>query len=297
MDMSTAVTLFVNGLALGAILFLLASGLTLIFGLMNVVNFAHGAFFLVGAYVAVKVLDDSVLSMLLAFVAAAAAVAAIGYVVERFFLRRFYGLGLTAHLRQLLLTLGLTLVITEILRTVEGPNVQATGRLPVLDGTVSLPADGYVQGFRLLAVVIGLAIFAVIWLVLQRTRTGLVVRAGVEDSGMVQALGIDVSRAFMLLFVLGSAMAGFGGAVAAMYYGGAHPELGNEHLILAFGIVVLGGLGSYLGAAVGSLMVALLSSYVGYLWPDGLSFAVIGLMAALLVIRPQGLFGKAASRV
>jgi branched-chain amino acid transport system permease protein len=295
MDLSTGSTLFLNGLALGAILFLLASGLTMIFGLLNVVNFAHGAYFLVGAYVAVETVGKS--NVIAGLIAAAVAVALVGFLTERFLLRRFYGeTERTSHLRQLLLTLGLTMILTELVQIIVGPDIRPTGDLGALNDPVSI-LGGYVELYRLLLIGVGILVFLLLHWLLQRTRIGLVVRAGVHDHEMVEALGIDVWRAFSAIFVIGSAMAGFAGAAAVYYYKGAAPTLGDEHLVLAFGIVVVGGLGSYVGSAVGAVLVGLLTSFISYFWLPGQSFVVLGLLAIVLLIRPQGLFGKTVVRV
>ena len=291
MDAGTAVTLFLNGLALGAILFLLASGLTLIFGLLDFVNFAHGAFFLVGAYVFAAIAAEGG-SILLAFAAALAGGAAGGLVLERVLLRRAYG----NELHQFLLTLGLGLVITEIVRIIAGPNFQAVRRLEVLGGDVTV-LGGRVQEYRLFLIVLGVVVFAAMLYVLRRTRIGLIVRAGVEDAGMVQALGSNVRRAFSLMFAVGTALAVLAGAAGAPYYGGAGPALGEEQIVLAFVIAVVGGLGSYVGSAVAALLVGLLSSYAAFYFDAGASLVPVLLMALVLLFRPQGLVGQAKARV
>ncbi len=295
MDISTGSTLFINGLAMAAILFLLSSGLTMILGLLNVVNFAQGAFFLAGAYVAVETFGKS--NILLGFLVATVTVGLLGLAVERLFLRRYYREAeRTSHLRQVLLTLGVSLIVTEVIEIIVGPDLRSIGDLGFLKETVGL-FGGYIEVYRLLLIGLGLAVFMAIHLVLSRTRVGLIVRAGVQDPEMVQALGINVFRAFTLIFVVGSAMAGLAGAAALYYYNGASPTLGDEHLILAFGIVVVGGLGSYAGSALGAILVGLLTSFISYYWLPGQSFVVLGLLALVLLIRPQGLFGRSEVRV
>ena len=295
MDISTGSTLFVNGLALGAILFLLASGLTMILGLLNVVNFAQGAFFLVGGYVAVETIGKS--NILLGFLVAIVAVGALGFVVERLFLRRYYReTERTSHLRQLLLTLGVSMIVTEMIEIVVGPDLRSIGDLGFLKDTVGI-FGGYVEVYRLFLIALGITVFLTLHIVLTKTRIGLIVRAGVQDPEMVQSLGINVFRAFSVIFVVGSAMAGLAGAAALYYYNGISPTLGDEHLILAFGIVVVGGLGSYTGSAVGAILVGLLTSFISYYWLPGQSFVVLGLLAIVLLIRPQGLFGRSEVRV
>jgi len=297
MDLGTAITLFMNGLALSAILFLLASGLTMIFGLLNVVNFAHGAFFLVGAYVGVALFKEA--GLIVGALGAMVSVGILGLFTERVLLSRFYKAEteMSAHLGQLLLTLGVTLVLTEVVQIIAGPNLLSTGDLPgFLNDRVSLFSGGYVDGYRLAVIVVGVLAFLGLALVLNRTRTGLIVRAGVEDADMVQALRINVRRSFTATFVLGSALAGFAGLAAALYYRGTFVTLGDEFLTLAFGIVVLGGMGSYFGSAVGAVMVGLLTVFISYWWPPGQSFVVLALLALVLIVRPQGLFGRQVAR-
>jgi branched-chain amino acid transport system permease protein len=297
MDLGTGVTLLMNGLALSAILFLLASGLTMIFGLLNVVNFAHGAFFLMGAYVGVALFRD--VGLLAAVVGATLSVALLGFVTERFLMQRFYSADsvMTAHLGQLLLTLGVSLCVTEVVQIAAGPNLLPTGDLPgFLNDRIGLVGGGYVDGYRATIILVGIVVFVALAAILRRTRTGLIVRAGVEDADMVQGLRVNVRRSFTATFVIGSAMAGFAGLAAALYYRGTFVTLGEEHLVLAFGIVVLGGLGSYLGSAVGALLVGLATVFISYWWPPGQTFIVMGLLAIVLIVRPQGLFGKEVAR-
>lgn len=291
MDGGTAVTLFLNGLALGAILFLLASGLTLIFGLLDFVNFAHGAFFLVGAYVFTAIAAGGG-SILLGFAAAIVGGALGGLVLERVLLRRAYG----NELHQFLLTLGLGLIITEVVRIIAGPNFKAVGELEVFDGNVSI-LGGSVQAYRLFLIALGVAVFAGMLYVLRRTRIGLIVRAGVENPGMVEALGTNVKRGFSIMFAVGTALALLAGAAAAPYYGGANPALGDQQIVLAFVIAVVGGLGSYLGSAVAAVSVGLLSSYASFYWEPGASMVPVLLMALVLLLRPEGLIPQARARV
>jgi branched-chain amino acid transport system permease protein len=296
MDFSTAITLLANGIALAAILFLLSSGLTMIFGLLDVPNFAHGAFFLVGAYVAYFV--GAATNIFFAFVAATLVVGLLGLIVERVFIRRFYRAPdqLTAHLRQLLLTLGVALVITEIVQIVAGPDFQAVSSMGWLDTRIDI-AGGYVQLYRLLLIGVGAIVFVAATLLMNRTRVGLIIRAGVQDREMVQSLRINVGVAFMAVFGLGSALAGFAGAAGMYFYRGTYPQMGDELLILAFGIVVIGGLGSYLGSAIGALLVGVLSSFVSYFWLGAQSFVVVGLLVVVLLIRPRGIIPAERSRV
>lgn len=295
MDLGGYTVLLVNGLALAAILFLLSSGLTLIFGLMDVVNFAHGALFLLGGYVALTVTRQITGSLLLSLVVAAVVLAIVGLVIERVFLRRFYGSDSASQMSQVLLTLGIALVITELVRIVFGPQIQAVS-LNWQDARVEL-VDRVIPLYRLVLIGIGLGSFVGLFYLLNRTRLGLLVRAGVQRADMVEALGINVHRTFSLVFVLGAALAGIAGAAAAPYYHAVFLSLGDDTLVLAFGIVVVGGLGSVMGSAVVSLMIGILASFGAFFWPAGQSFFVTMLIVVVLLVRPQGLFGMQRTRV
>lgn len=295
MDLGAATVLGVNGLALAAILFMLSAGLTLIFGLMNVVNFAHGAMFLVGGYTAFAVTRHITGSLVLSLVLAAAVLAALGLLIERVLLRPLYGGDTESHLRQVLLTLGLTLILTELVRIVFGPQIMAVmlewqgARIELVGRRIPL--------YRFVLIGMGITSFVGLLYLLNRTRLGLIVRAGVQRTDMVQALGINIKTTFMYVFVLGAALAGVAGAAAGPYYNAVYPTLGDDHIILAFGIVVVGGLGSVLGSAVAALLIGLLISYGAYFWPAGQSFFVMFLLVVVLLLRPQGLFGRERTRV
>ena len=292
MDWPTAVTLTLNGFALAAILFLLAAGLTLIFGLLDVLNFSHGAMFLVGSYLFVKFLKGG-MPFGLALLAAGGCGLLLGIVVERLLIRRLYG----QVLAQFLVTLGVALILTELVQIIWGPDFQPTGDLPILEGTLTI-LGGTVREYRLALIILGFAVFGLMYWILQKTRMGLIVRAGVQDSEMVQALGTNVGRAFTAMFALGAGLAFFAGAAAAPYYGGTAPTLGDEHLVLAFVIAVVGGLGSYVGAAAGAAMVGLLSSFVSFYWSAGASLVPVLLMVVILIFRPEGLIrGERSVRV
>lgn len=283
MALSTAITLAMNGLALAAILFLLASGLTLIFGLMDVLNFGHGALFLLGSYLFVR-MTVSGMNMFLALLLSVVAGVLFGFLLERLFIQRLYG----KVIDQFLITLGIGLLVTEAIRIIWGSDFQAMGKLPVLDGTVSI-LGGTVQQVRLAVIVLGIIVFVAMSWVLYRTRLGLIVRAGVQDTEMVQALGNNAKRAFTLMFSIGSGLAFLAGCAATFYYGGTAPTFGDQHLTLAFVIAVVGGLGSFTGAATGAVLVGLAISFVGYYWSPGSAIVPVLLMALVLMLRPQGL--------
>ena len=297
----TYVTLTVAGLAMGMLLFLVASGLSLIFGLMDVLNFAHGALFSWGAFAgfsAVVLLDRRLgwasapspiasLGLLVAAVLAAALVAAaLGVLLERVVVRPVYG----QHLFQILITLGATIVLEELIRIAWGPNDQVVPLPVAFQGSWDL-ADVIVLRFPVAAIGLGLLVYAGLQLVLTRTRVGLIVRAGVENGEMVQAMGHDLRRYFTAVFAAGSALAGVGGVMWAFFGQSVRPAMGGEQLIFAFIIVIIGGLGSVTGSLVGALLVGLSYNYVAFLVPKAALGVNMALMVLVLLLRPTGLFG------
>lgn len=297
----TYVTLSVAGLAMGMLIFLVASGLTLIFGLMDVLNFAHGALFSWGAFVgfSVAVLLDrrfhwatsesvgaSLLMFLAAIAAAALVTAALGLLLERVIVRPVYG----QHLFQILITLGATIVLEELIRIVWGPNDQVMPVPAPLQGSWDV-ADVVVLRFPVAAIGLGLLVYAGMYLVLNRTRVGLIVRAGVENGEMVQVMGHNLSRYFTGVFAAGSALAGVGGLMWAMFSQSVRPAMGGEQLIFAFIVVIIGGLGSVTGSLVGALLVGLSYNYVAFLLPKAAIGVNMALMVLILMLRPTGLFG------
>ena len=297
MGLGAWVTLTVAGLTMGMMLFLVASGLTLIFGLMEVLNFAHAAFVTVGAYVTVSVLrplagwtaDPSLtlnlVALLVALIAAAAASGALGYVFERVIIRQVYG----APLRQILITIGALTVIEQLVIVVWGPEAIPLPKPASLRGSIFLSASS-IETYRLFALFVGLAVAAAMHLVLTRTRIGLVVRAGVEDREMVQALGYRIRRVFVGVFIAGTALAGMGGMMWGQYQTLVTSQIGDGMIILVFIILIIGGLGSVGGCFVGAILVGLTSNYVGFLAPKLALGSNILLMALILLWRPRGLF-------
>ena len=297
MGLGAWVTLTVAGLTMGMMLFLVASGLTLIFGLMEVLNFAHAAFVTVGAYVTVSVLrplagwtaDPSltlnIVALLVALIAAAAASGALGFVFERVIIRQVYG----APLRQILITIGALTVIEQLVIVVWGPEAIPLPKPASLRGSIFLSASS-IETYRLFALFVGLAVAAAMHLVLTRTRIGLVVRAGVEDREMVQALGYRIRRVFVGVFIAGTALAGMGGMMWGQYQTLVTSQIGDGMIILVFIILIIGGLGSVGGCFVGAILVGLTSNYVGFLAPKLALGSNILLMALILLWRPRGLF-------
>jgi branched-chain amino acid transport system permease protein len=301
MDGRTYLTLTVAGLAMGMLVFLVASGLTLIFGLMDVLNFAHGALFSWGAYVGFSVVlfldgrwgwadSPSVLlnaSLLLAAVLVAMTAAALlGTALERVIVRPVYG----RHMFQILITLGATIVMEELIRSLWGPNDQVMPVPLVFRGSWDL-ADVIVLRFPVVAIVLGLAVYLGMMLLLSRTRVGLIVRAGVESAEMVQVMGHNISRYFTGVFAVGSGLAAVGGVMWGFFSQSVRPGMGGEQLIFAFIVVIIGGLGSVTGSLLGALLVGLSYNYVAFLLPKAAIGVTMALMVAILVWRPTGLLG------
>ncbi|WP_406854776.1 branched-chain amino acid ABC transporter permease [Alsobacter sp. KACC 23698] len=296
-DPSAWITLTVAGLAMGMMIFVVASGLTLIFGLMDVLNFGHGAFIAVGAYAAFSVLGPvsawlgaetlalNLAALLVAALAAMAVTGALGLAFERVIVRPVYG----HHLKQILITMGGLVVAEQMIRVLWGADQKAMPLPAGLRGAV-MAGDVAIEKFRLLAVGVGLVVFIAMQLVLNRTRIGLLIRAGVENGEMVEALGYRVRRLFVGVFMAGSALAGLGGALWALYRETLTADIGGEVMVLVFIVIIVGGLGSVGGCFIGSLMVALMANYTGYLAPKFALVSNIALMAAVLMWRPNGLY-------
>lgn len=292
--MSSFVLYTVTGLGLAGLYFLLASGLSLIFGLMSVLNLAHGAFFAAGGYAAWWVMDtlDAIPAgprFALAVVAAGVIGMVAGAIVERGLIRRLYG----SHVKQILLTIGLGMAAVALMGGwfTYDPRLMAQ---PDWFLRTTAIAGAAVPNNRLLILGMALVLLAALMVFLNRTRHGLIIRAGVENPNMVRALGIDVSRSFTLVFAIGGLLAGVGGALGAVYFNGISPNLGTAQLIFAFIVVVIGGLGSVPGTALAAALVALTQVYVNNYLATGMgSISVVVLLAVVLLIRPQGLLGKA----
>jgi branched-chain amino acid transport system permease protein len=303
MDTTTWATLSIAGLAMGMLIFLVASGLTLIFGLMDVLNFAHGALFSWGAYggfTAAVLLNRSLgwaetpsvaqnLALLvIALLVSVLLTLLLGTMLERVIVRPVYG----KHMFQILITLGATIVLEELIRIAWGPNDQVMPVPVTLQGSWDV-ADVIVLRFPVVAIALGVLVYAGMQLVLHRTRVGLVVRAGVEDGEMVQVLGYDLHRYFTRVFAAGSALAGIGGVMWGMFSQSVRPTMGAEQLIFAFVVVIIGGLGSVNGSLVGALLIGLSYNYVAYLVPKAAIGVTMALMVVILLVRPAGLFGAA----
>jgi branched-subunit amino acid ABC-type transport system permease component len=277
----------VNGLSYGMLLFLLSVGLTLIFGMLDVVNLAHGSFYMLGAYVGLTVID-AVGSFWIALLVAPAAVAVVGMLVEKSCLRPLYRRG---PLAQVLLTFGLLYVFEDLVKWIYGGKIRSISPPDLLSGSLSLGAMT-LPTYRLFVIGFGSVVALALFVAIERTRLGAVLRAGVFDSEMAAGMGIDIERWFTGVFAFGAALAGLSGVVAGPIQS-AQPAMGGSILIPALIVVVVGGLGSLKGSLVGSLLIGQAQTF-GKAWLPGSSMLVIYLvMATVVLARPQGLFGRA----
>jgi branched-chain amino acid transport system permease protein len=291
--MSTVVLLLVTGLGLGALYFLVASGLSLIYGLMGVLNFAHGSFLTLGAFAGFELSrrlgGDSWPVLIASLVLGALVGALVAALTELLLIRRLY----ERHIEQVLVTVGLSLATVALFEGIWGSDpIYVTapewfGQTTELLGA-RIPNDRFVLIAAAALVLLGIVAF------LRFTRYGLIIRAGVENRAMVTALGIDVRRAFTVVFAIGGAAAGLGGVLASHYFGYVSPHLGGSLLIFAFIVTVIGGLGSLSGAAIASVLVGVLQQFANFYWGVG-DLVVVLLLAGVLLLRPSGILGKKAS--
>jgi branched-chain amino acid transport system permease protein len=290
-------TLTIAGLAMGMLLFLIASGLSIIFGLMDVLNFAHGALFAWGAYFGFSVFNllnnwveaDSVSLnfgvFLAAIFTAMAAVALLGILLERIIVRRVYG----NHLFQILITFGATIVLVELIRVFWGPNDEVMSVPLTFRGNWDV-FDIIIAKYRVVCILIGILVYGVIQLILKKTKIGTIVRAGVENREMVQAMGHNIFLLFTGVFAVGAALAALGGLSMSIFSLEVYPDMGSTYLLFAFIVVIIGGLGSVTGSLIGALIVGLSYNYVAYLVPWAAAGVNILIMVVILLIRPTGLF-------
>jgi branched-chain amino acid transport system permease protein len=277
--------LTLNGLATGMLIFLLAAGLTLIFGLMDVLNFAHGGMFAWGAYSGIWIYTTTG-SFFIGIIGAILTGFILGIITEKWIIKPVYG----NHVQQILITLGLMLVLSEMLKVIWGPNQLTANPPKYLQGSWEI-GDMIIIKYRVFIIAVGLLVFAGVQYLLKNTKIGLVVRAGVMNKEMVQALGINIQKVFMFVFMIGSGMAALGGVLLGPYSGVIHAGMGMEFAILAFIVVVIGGMGNFTGSVMAAILVGLSGSFMAYYVPE-LSLAVnMLLMAVVLIVKPQGLFG------
>ncbi|MFQ5693950.1 MAG: branched-chain amino acid ABC transporter permease [Nitrospinota bacterium] len=274
-----------NGLSYGALLFLLASGLSLIFGVMRIVNLAHGSYFLLGGYVALTVIWTTG-SWVLAIPVAALAIALVGLFMERVFLRP---LGFDV-LRQVLLTVGFAFLFQQGALDIWGGDNMDIKAPASLDWSV-VAGSYYFPVYRIFMIAMACLMGLILWAVMEKTRAGAMVRATVDDSEMARGVGIDTSRVSMFIFALGAFLAALGGVIGGAFVG-IYPGLDFEVLPIAFAVVIIGGMGSLRGAAVGSLVVGLMDNFGKALIPELSYFTLYAPMAFILAVKPTGLFGR-----
>lgn len=283
---SSLITQLFMGLQIGMVYVMLAIGLSLIFGLMTVVNFAHGAFFMFGAYMGLFMMGLTG-NFWLSLVFVPVATGLLGLVVERFTIRPLYGRDLNYPL---LLTFGLSFVMIEGVRLIWGTGGSPFNTPSVLSGPVNLGFALFPK-YRVFVIVVTALIVLGLWLFLEKTNLGLVIRAGTRDSIIVRVLGVDISRVWFVVFGIGTALAGVAGLLAAPMRG-VHPDMGIGMLIECFVVVVVGGMGSILGAVVAGLLIGEVVSMVSMFYPMMGEVAIFIFMAIVLLIRPSGLFGE-----
>ena len=275
-----------NGISMGALLFLLASGFTITFGLARVVNLAHGAFYLLGGYMGLTVLLLTK-NFWLGLLAGGVSITIVNFFCERYLIRRTVG----NELGQVLLTVGIVYVIADLSLLIWGGNPLRIPQPAIARGSIELPFGIFYPRYRFLLILFGVVIGAGQWLLYRKTQIGALVRAGVDDRETVSAMGINIDRLFALVFAFAAFLAGISGVAGGAFltvYPGAEWEI----LVLALVVVIVGGLGSLEGAMAGSLIVGLVDAYGRWLLPEFSYFIIFGPMAILLLFRPSGLFGR-----
>ncbi len=276
-----------NGISFGALLFILAAGLSLIFGMMDVVNLAHGAFYMLGAYVGLSLVRTTG-NYWIALLVAPVALGLLGLVIEPLFLRRIRG----RHLDQVLITIGIALVISDLIRLKPdwGAEVRSLPPPEALASSVLIAGNEY-PIYRLFVIVFGVALAVALAVVHRRTRVGALIRAGVDDAEMLGALGVDTDRLFAATYAVGAALAGLAGVVASPVFG-LQPGMDVDALINSLIVVVVGGLGSLGGALVGATLVGPADTFGKVLFPQFALFLIFAIMALVLLFRPTGLLGR-----
>ncbi|QNO13884.1 branched-chain amino acid ABC transporter permease [Alkalicella caledoniensis] len=329
--MDTLVTLLINGLAQGALIFLMASGLSIILGFMGVINFAHGTLFLWGGYTYVwsyytiraqvilrsfpearemgsygGILNITSMEIpggatlpfykelyifIFSVIIAVAVVFLMGYIFERLFINKVY----SNAPAQILITLGLQLVFTDLVRLIWGPSPFAINRPPFLDGVTRL-GNARIVHYNVFLIVVGLIVALVIHRILSKSKIGMVIRAGLQSPDHVQAIGINIKKYFTFVFAFGAALAGIGGALYMPFVGNVVSTVGMNNQILAFIVVIIGGLGNFYGTAMASVFIGLMGVAVAMFAPAFAVVANVLVMALVLIFKPEGLFGTAVSK-
>ncbi|HKH34252.1 MAG TPA: branched-chain amino acid ABC transporter permease [Beijerinckiaceae bacterium] len=287
MDLVSFAVQLLNGVQYGLVLFLVASGLTLVFGILGVINLAHGAFYMLGAYLAYWITAYTG-SFWLALIGGVAVAFVVGLLLEEIFVKRLYG---RDHLAQVLLSFGLILVLDELRHILFGKDVHSVAAPEFLRGSIQLTDVLSYPVYRLAICAFCLAVAVAIFFVIQKTRIGMIVRAGAENRDMTRALGIPFDVVNRYVFAVGIALAALGGIVVSPI-STVFPGMDNQMLILSFVVVVLGGIGSVAGAAIGALLIGISDSFGKVFFPNFSSFTVYVLMAAVLLWRPNGILGR-----
>lgn len=285
MTLSTVLVLILTGLAYGMLYFMIAAGLTIILGVMNIVNLAHGSFFLIGAYVALTLLKMDI-NFWLALLAAILITAILGIIIEKVLIRWVYG----KELEQVLLTFGLTFILADTAKWIWGTDMQTIAAPALLDGSIAI-GEMVFPVYRLFVVLVGCAIAALLWYFESRTRIGAIIRAGVDDRAMISALGINVKLVFTGVFAFGAALAGLSGVLGGQLQG-VYTGLDMDILVISLIVVVIGGLGSWQGSFIGAILIGLIDTMGKVLFPSISMLVVFLLMVIVLIIRPQGLMGR-----
>jgi len=285
-EISVAITQVLNGVAFGMLLFLLAAGLSLMFGLMGIVNLAHGAYFMIGGYVGLTIVERTG-SFALALLGGAVSGAFLGFLTERFFMRRLYGLH--GH-ESILLTFALSLVLSDLSLFLWSGTPRWVQAPDFLNFSFSLLGT-YYPLYRLVIILVGVVVFCVLYWFQEKTLWGAIVRAGVDDQEMVTGLGINIPRVFTMVFCLGAFLAGFGGFVGSPILG-LHIGLDLEIIMLALAVVIVGGIGSLPGCLATCLLLGLSDTLGKVLWPSYASLTIYLLVVIVLLVKPSGLFGR-----
>lgn len=306
--MDLVITLTLNGVATGMLIFLIAAGLSLIFGLMDVLNFAHGALSMWGAYFGIWIYKGlekfwlqqnpnlqeaswypwlSMIDFIIGILAGILIGIIIGWLMERLLIQPIYG----NHVQQILITMGAMLILAEMVKLFWGSNLISAPVPALLDGSWEI-GNIVIIKYKITIIIIGLVILAFLLWILHKTKIGLIVRAGVQNKEMVQALGINVKKVFTLVFMLGAGLAALGGILMAPFMNQVYPTMGLEKQLLAFIVVVIGGMGSVFGSAVAGVIVGITEAFMLYYVPDVALAVNVLLMALVLLIRPSGLFGE-----
>lgn len=288
------VTVGLNGLTQAALYFIVASGFTLIFGLMRTVNMAHGSLYLFGAYFGYsigEVIGAGLAGWVSAIVGAVLGMALVGFLMQRFLLGWMPG----QDLRQALITIGLSIIVADLLLMQYGGIIYQFSPPDVISGSMAIPfaVGGKYSTFRLFLIVAAVAIGLLLWLLLNRTKLGMIIRAGIDDRDMLSALGVDVPRIFLLVFALGAGLAGFAGVMGGTALS-ISPGEDARYLLSSLVVVIVGGMGSLGGAAIGAVLIGLAEQYGLFYWSYYAPLVTFGIMAGVLAIRPHGLLGRPA---